>query len=127
MRLLLDTNSVIWWLGALPQLGNAARDAIGDDSNEVYVSAVTACEMSIKTVIGKLSAPGDLEERIVADDFTALPVTIRHGVVMRDLPPHHHDLFDRILIAQALCEGLTVVTADRRFAAYDVPLLDARR
>ncbi len=127
MRLLLDTNAVIWWLAELPLLGDVARDAIGDDANEVYISAVTSCEISIKTVIGKLSVPGDLEETIIADDFTPLPVTVRHGMAVSELPLHHRDPFDRILIAQARCEDLTLVTADRRFGAYDVPVLDARR
>ncbi len=127
MRLLLDTNSAIWWLGRLPRLGPAALQEISSGRNDVFVSAISACEISIKTAIGKLDAPGDVEAQASAAGFTPLPVTLRHGVAMRDLPLHHRDPFDRILIAQARCEGLTVVTADRAFGAYDIPVLDARR
>lgn len=127
MKLLLDTNSVIWWLGRLPRLGPAALQEISSGRNDVFVSAISACEISIKTAIGKLDAPGDVDVQASAAGFTPLPVALRHGAAMRDLPLHHRDLFDRILIAQARCEDLTVVTADRVFGAYDIPVLDARR
>jgi PIN domain nuclease of toxin-antitoxin system len=107
------------------QLGAVAKNAIDDGSNEVYVSAVSACEMSIKSSLGKLRTPSDLEVQISKNSFIALPVTIGHGVAVQQLPLHHRDPFDRILIAQAKCEGLTLVTGDRQFAAYDVPVLKA--
>jgi PIN domain nuclease of toxin-antitoxin system len=125
LRLLLDTNAVIWWLEESDRLGAAARNAIEDGNNQVFVSAVTACEMAIKSSIGKLRTPTDLEQQIVASSFTDLPVTVQHGVAVQALPLHHRDPFDRILIAQAQCEGLTLVSRDRRFSEYDVPVLKA--
>ena len=127
MRLLLDTNALLWWWFAMPHLGPRAREVIAEPANDVLVSAASACEMALKQAIGKLDAPADMEQRLVEDAFLPLPVTVRHGIVIRELPLHHRDPFDRILIAQAQTEGLTLVTADRVFAAYDVPLLDARR
>ncbi|WP_028924937.1 type II toxin-antitoxin system VapC family toxin [Pseudonocardia acaciae] len=126
MRLLLDTNALLWWLFDLPQLGPGTRRAIATPHSEVLVSAVSATEIGIKQAIGKLRAPEDLEHRIASDGFTALPITIRHGLAAGALPPHHKDPFDRLLVAQALCEGLTLVTADLKLDDYDVPVLSAR-
>lgn len=126
MRLLLDTHALLWWLDSPERLTSAATAAIENTRNEVAVSAVNAIEISIKTALGKMTAPGDLEEQIVANAFTELALTVQHGAALRELPLYHRDPFDRMLIAQARCDGLTVITADRRFAAYDVPLLDAR-
>jgi PIN domain nuclease of toxin-antitoxin system len=125
LRLLLDTNVVIWWLEDSDRLGSAARKAIDDGSNEVFVSAVSACEISIKSSLGKLRTPTDLEQQISRNSFMALPITVEHGVAVQELPLHHRDPFDRILIAQARCEGLTVVTGDGQFSGYDVPVLEA--
>lgn len=125
MRLLLDTDAVLWWLADSERLGRAARRAIDDGRNEVYVSAVSACEMAIKSSLGKLRTPPDLEDQITKNYFVPLPITVEHAVAVQELPFHHRDPFDRILIAQARCEGLTLVSGDRRFSAYEVPLLEA--
>jgi PIN domain nuclease of toxin-antitoxin system len=125
MRLLLDTNALLWWLFELPQLGQEARRSIVDPDVDVVVSAVSAVEIGIKQAVGKLRAPDKLEEQVAADGFLALPITMRHGLAAGKLPMHHKDPFDRLLVAQARCEGLTLVTSDRKLAAYDVPLLDA--
>lgn len=125
MRLLLDTHVLIWWLDDSPRLGDHARSAIADGANQIFVSAVSACEMSIKTASGKLRAPADLERQLADNSFEELPFTVRHGVAVRDLPPHHGDPFDRMLVAQAVCEGLTIVTAAPQIPAYDVPVLAA--
>ncbi|MGH3529468.1 MAG: type II toxin-antitoxin system VapC family toxin [Pseudonocardiaceae bacterium] len=124
MRLLLDTNVLIWWLAESPRLSKETRDAITAEP-EVIVSAVSAFEIAVKSAIGKLRVPGDLEVQIVEQAMTELPVTLRHGLAVGQLPMHHRDPFDRLLIAQAQCEGLTIVTADRTFAAYDVPIMAA--
>ncbi|MGH3514137.1 MAG: type II toxin-antitoxin system VapC family toxin [Pseudonocardiaceae bacterium] len=124
MRLLLDTNVLIWWLAESPRLSKETRDAITAEP-EVIVSAVSAFEIAVKSAIGKLRVPGDLEVQIVEQAMTELPVTVRHGLAVGQLPMHHRDPFDRLLIAQAQCEGLTIVTADRTFAAYDVPIMAA--
>jgi PIN domain nuclease of toxin-antitoxin system len=127
VRLLLDTNAVLWWLAEHPKLGSAARRQIEELDTMVYISAVSAAEIGIKKSIGKLRAPDDFEEQIAADGFTALPITLRHCLAVGELPLLHRDPFDRLLVAQARCEGLTLVTADRKLTKYDVPTLDAER
>lgn len=122
MRLLLDTVTIIRWLEASPQLSAKAREAIVE-GHEVYVSAVSAVEIAVKTAIGKLHTPDDFAKRIAEQSMIELPLTVRHGLAMKDLPLHHRDPFDRMLIAQARCEGLTIITSDGAFAAYDVPIL----
>jgi PIN domain nuclease of toxin-antitoxin system len=122
MRLLLDTHALLWWL-ADEGLTNQARDAIADPANLVMVSAASAWEISIKKALGKLSAPGDLERQVDASGFTPLPISVAHGLAAGQLRRHHDDPFDRMLIAQAFAEGLTIVTHDKRFADYNVAML----
>jgi PIN domain nuclease of toxin-antitoxin system len=124
VRLLLDTNALLWWL-ADEGLTAQARDVIADPENLVVVSAVSAWEISIKKALGKLAAPDDLAHQIQAGGFAPLPITIAHGVAAGQLVRHHDDPFDRMLIAQALAEGLTIVTRDKRFNDYGVALLPA--
>lgn len=123
MRLLLDTQPLLWWLFDLPLLRTSAREAIANPDNQVHVSAVSAVEIATKQTIGKLEAPADLEQQVTANWFVPLPITIGHGLAVGDLPLHHHDPFDRLLVAQARCEGLTLVTSDRRLSEYDVQIL----
>jgi PIN domain nuclease of toxin-antitoxin system len=125
VRLLLDTHALLWWLGEMPRLGTGAREAISNPTNDVHVSGVTAGEVEIKRALGKLDAPFDLLEQVEKSAFTELGFTLRHGSAMRELPLHHKDPFDRMLVAQARVEGLTLVTADRAMSAYDVPILPA--
>lgn len=125
MRLLLDTHALLWWLFQLPHLGPRAAAAIEDPASDVYVSALSAGEIEIKRAVGKMDGPDDLNVQIEFNDFTELPFTIRHGVALRELPLHHRDPFDRMLVAQARVEGLTLVTADRAMKAYDVQILPA--
>ncbi|HWG64850.1 MAG TPA: type II toxin-antitoxin system VapC family toxin [Streptosporangiaceae bacterium] len=124
MRLLLDTHALLWWL-ADEQLSAQAREAIADPANLVAVSAVSAWEISIKKALGKLTAPDDLERQIQTGGFTPLHITITHGIAAGQLPRHHEDPFDRMLIAQAFTEGLSIVTSDKRFSDYGVALLPA--
>jgi PIN domain nuclease of toxin-antitoxin system len=124
VRLLLDTNALLWWL-ADEGLTVQARDAIADPENLVVVSAVSAWEVSVKKALGKLAAPDDLEHQVQAGGFIPLPITIAHGVAAGQLARHHDDPFDRMLIAQALAEGLTIVTRDKRFGDYNVNLVPA--
>ena len=125
MLLLLDTHSFLWWLGDDPALGSTARAAIADAENLVFVSAATAWEISVKRAKGKLDAPGDVEEWLRANDFIELPVEIGHAVRAGELPPHHSDPFDRMLVAQAELEGHILVTADAAILRYGVKTLDA--
>jgi PIN domain nuclease of toxin-antitoxin system len=126
MRLLLDTNALLWWLFELPQLGESARRRILAPDSEVFVSAVSGWEIGAKQAVGKLSAPDDLERQLVVNGFAELPVTVKHSLAVGELPLHHRDPFDRLLVAQARCEGLQLVTADRKLSAYDVPIVSAR-
>lgn len=124
MRLLLDTHALLWWL-ADEGLAAQARDAIADPANIVVVSAASAWEISVKKALGKLAAPDDLERQVDIGGFTPLPISIAHGIAAGQLPRHHDDPFDRMLIAQAVEEGLTIVTRDKRFEDYGVALLPA--
>jgi PIN domain nuclease of toxin-antitoxin system len=120
--LLLDTHALLWWL-ADEGLTDQARDAIADPANLVTVSAASAWEISIKKALGKLSAPDDLERQVGNNGFSPLPISIAHGLGAGQLRRHHDDPFDRMLIAQAFAEGLTIVTHDKRFADYGVAML----
>ncbi|MGY1824262.1 type II toxin-antitoxin system VapC family toxin [Geodermatophilus sp. SYSU D00079] len=99
------------------------REAIADPGTAVAVSAASAWEMAIKAALGKLSAPDDLAAELAHHGFEPLPITVEDGLAAGRLPRHHEDPFDRMLIAQAARRRLVVVTADRRFGDYDVPVL----
>jgi PIN domain nuclease of toxin-antitoxin system len=122
VRLLLDTHALLRWL-ADDGLSDQARDAVADPANLVMVSAVSAWEISIKKALGKLAAPDDLERQVDHGGFTPLSITIAHGIAAGELPRHHDDPFDRMLIAQALAEELIIVTHDKRFTDYEVATL----
>jgi PIN domain nuclease of toxin-antitoxin system len=125
VRLLLDTHALLWWLGDDPVLSQAARAAIGRPEADVTVSAASAWEVSIKRALGKLIAPSDLEEQLARHRFSSLPVTVTHALLAGSLPRHHDDPFDRMLVAQARIEGLTLVTRDPRIGSYGVPTIPA--
>lgn len=127
MRLLLDTHTFLWWLGDDPKLGPHARAAIGDDRNAVFVSAASAWEIAVKRRSGKLDAPGDVADWIAQSDFAPLSIDVAHAVAAAELPPHHRDPFDRMLVAQAQLEELTLVARDDVIDAYAVTILDAAR
>lgn len=120
MRLLLDTNVLIRWHAN--QLRPAAVRTVRR-AELVAVSAITAWEIAIKRAVGKLKLEAPVEELLAQNGFLALPVTVRHGDLLRELPRHHPDPFDRLLIVQALEEGLTILTSDRAFEPYRVPVV----
>lgn len=123
MNLLLDTHALIWALTNDPVLSPLARAAIEDGTNPVFVSAVTAWEIVIKKGLGKLTVPDNLEEELEAHAFTPLDITVRHALRVGELPSHHQDPFDRMLIAQAQVEGLVLVTRDAEIQRYEVEVL----
>ena len=123
--LLLDTHAVLWWLDNPELIAMEARDAIADGNNEAFVSSAVGWEIAIKSTLGKLRAPDDFEAAILGAGFRELPITMRHTMGMRDLPDHHHDPFDRIQIAQARADGLTLVTRDTNIRRYNVSTLMA--
>jgi len=124
VRLLLDTHAFLWWINDDPALSRRARAAMGDPANECLLSMASAWEMAIKISLGKLELEGSLErflpEQIATNGFAMLPIDLRHVSRVTRLPFHHRDPFDRLLVAQALVEGLAVVTADATFVKYGV-------
>ena len=131
MNLLLDTQSLIWWREASRKLGPRARRAIETSATTVRVSTASAWEIAIKVRRGtfRLEEPLHiwLPAAIEASGFEILPITIDHAIAIANLPDHHTDPFDRMLIVQAQLENLTIVTSDTSFEDYDVRSLDARR
>lgn len=125
MRLLVDTQVLIWAAIGSPRLGAPARAALEDGSNELSCSVVAPWEIAIKRTIGKLEIDVDLLEWLDAQDISVLPVRAEHVVALAGLPLHHRDPFDRMIVAQARHDGLTLVTADRRLEAYSVAVLRA--
>jgi PIN domain nuclease of toxin-antitoxin system len=122
MRLLLDTHVVLWWAIDDDKLTDDLKTRI-DTEPGVFVSAASLWEISLKQQTGKLAGPPDLPERILAGGLTALVITPAHGIAAGRLPRIHRDPFDRMLVAQAMTEDLTLATRDRRVQQYDVPLL----
>jgi PIN domain nuclease of toxin-antitoxin system len=124
MRLLLDTHAFLWVLGNPKKLSKKLTTSIEDPSTNVFVSAASTWEIAIKTALGKLRA--DLDE-LVAESrslgFKDLPVSVAHTLRVRSLPPHHRDPFDRVLVAQAIEDGLTLVTRDPDICRYQVATL----
>ena len=123
MKLLLDTHILLWWLADDQKLPELAAAAIADGQTFVTVSAATAWEIAIKKAASRLEAPDDLLEVIEGNNFESLSISPAHALAAGALPAHHADPFDRMLIAQARAEDLTVVTVDGRFSLYDVELL----
>ena len=123
-RLLLDTHALIWALADPDELTASARRALVKPSNTVIFSPASIYEINLKISLGKLQAPAvDLLQSIEASGFTELPIRASHAALAGNLPFHHRDPFDRLLIAQAQLEGLTVVTRDIHFERYGLPLI----
>lgn len=130
-RFLLDTHVFLWWCANDSQLSANARSLIAASDAVVYVSVVTAWEIVLKHSIGKMRWPFSreaeenqrVEEIVESCGFTKLPLQFQHAEQILNLPRHHGDPFDHMLIAQAQVEGLTLVSNDRAFRAYDVPVL----
>ena len=122
MNLLLDTHALLWWLAGAP-LEARASARIADPGTLVAVSAVSMWEIAIKAAAGKLRVEGSMTEHVSAAGFEPLAVSWAHGERAGGLPGHHRDPFDRMLVAQAQLEGLTLVTRDPTFAAYEVEVL----
>lgn len=130
MRLLLDTHVWLWWQMAPARLGERVREAIADTTNDVLLSTVSSWEMAIKIAVGKLQLPKPIHEMLptalLDDQMQSLPLQHHHCFELTNLPMHHRDPFDRMLIAQARTERLVLVTADSQLGAYDVELMMAR-
>ena len=125
MILLLDAHALLWWLADDPTLDEAARRSIADPMHDVLVSAATIWEIGVKRALGKVEAPDALREAVEETGFGGLPITLADAEMAAELQAHHRDPFDRMLVAQARRLGAVVVTRDRAFEAYGVPLLTA--
>ena len=127
MRCLLDTNVFAWSLGVKSRLNAAATEVLTSSATLIYLSPVSSWEIAIKHALGKIvlpTAPTDFVPRAMRDlGIITLDVTHAHALAAGQLPPHHRDPFDRMLIAQARAEGMVLLTADQFFKAYDVEIL----
>ena len=127
MTLLLDTHTLLWFFTNDSSLSTRARGAIEDSGNVARVSAVSLWEVAIKCALGKLKLPAPCADvfphQLETNGFDLLPITPAHCAALLTLPFHHRDPFDRLLLAQAMAEGLTLVTDDGQFGPYGVPLL----
>ena len=124
-RLLLDTHVLLWSLAEPLKLRDRARDAIENADNDVFVSAITAWEITVKRAKGRMIAPDNLSEIVEEKGFTHLPLTLHHAEQAGCLPMHHRDPFDRFLVAQAQVEGLVLVTRDARIPLYGIRTMAA--
>lgn len=126
-KLLLDTHTFLWWAADAPELSATAREAISDAGNECFLSTASCWEMAIKSSLGKLRLTKPVErfvhDLVTENGFRLLTIDLRHAAKVESLPFHHRDPFDRLLIAQAITEKFTLVSADNMLSSYDVQLL----
>lgn len=127
MRVLLDTHAFLWWVRDDGRLSGRARDALSDAGNELLFSVVSGWEIAIKAQLGKLRASRDigayLSEQLSINSMQVLPIYLSHTVRVADLPNHHRDPFDRLLVAQALVEDLPLVSVDPEISRYPVEVI----
>lgn len=124
-HILLDTHILLWWLGDKPKLSNKARQLLADPQNLLFVSAASLWEIRIKQSLGKLEIPPDFDQVLRSQGWEELSISIAHTSALLKVPLLHQDPFDRILIAQALCEGLALLSADTGVISYGHPVLPA--
>lgn len=127
MRLLLDTQAFLWWITDDERLSPRARRLIADRRHDVFFSAASAWEISVKMALGRLMLPDPperfLPRQIEINGFLPWPARVDHAVRVYALPPHHRDPFDRMLVAQALVDGLHIVTANPQIGRYRAPVV----
>ena len=125
MNLLLDTHVLLWWLDDNPTLSKKAKAAIADGKNLVFISTSVIWEIRIKQALGKIKVPDDFRKVLDEQPFEMLNISAEHAHAIGELPPHHRDPFDRMLVAQAKVEGLTIITRDKNIKKYKVPFIEA--
>jgi PIN domain nuclease of toxin-antitoxin system len=123
---MVDATALLWWLSGDKKLGATARAVIAEPENEVSVSAASVWEISVKRASGKPKASFGIASAIQQNYFVELPIEVAHAVTAGELPRHHKGPFDRMLVAQAQLEHLTLVADDTELAKYEVERLDAR-
>lgn len=125
MNLLLDSHIVLWWLSDDERLTHKARRLV-ERADEVFVSAATTWELAVKASLGKLRMPEGFLEVVEAQGFSHLPITPVHAMAVQNLPWHHRDPFDRILLAQAIVEGLRLLSVDEALTSYGTFVIGLR-
>jgi PIN domain nuclease of toxin-antitoxin system len=125
LRLLLDTHVLIWAISDPGRLSTSAQGAIASRENEVFVSVISPWEIAIKKSRHRIEDFAALDPVLKDSEFELLPVLLRHTKAIESMPHHHRDPFDRMLVAQAVVDGMTIVTADRKLTEYQVALLPA--
>jgi PIN domain nuclease of toxin-antitoxin system len=120
--MLLDTHAALWWLADDERLGPNAIEYLTDGANEVLLSAAVVWEVAIERALGKLDVPDDFAPTLLGAGAVGLPVTLQHASAVAELPAHHRDPFDRMLIAQARLENAVLVSHDQALSAYGVPM-----
>jgi PIN domain nuclease of toxin-antitoxin system len=123
LRLLLDTHAAIWSLTGDERLGRAAKRRLADSTDDVLLSAAVVWEVAIKRSLRKLKTPPDFGPTLLGAGARALPITVEHAAAVEQLPWHHRDPFDRMLVAQAMVENAAIVSADERLSAYGVEMV----
>ena len=127
MKVLIDSHAIVWWMTGDSRLSDTAHQLLSSSVNERMLSLASLWELSLKVSTGQLLGIGstirDLREAADAQSISILPINYEHILRVEQLPAHHGDPFDRLLIAQALTEGLTILTADRKFRSYQAPVL----
>lgn len=123
MRLLVDTHALLWWREDSPQLSQRARREIADSNNEICVSVATLWEIILKRSAGKLNFPDDLQQILQEESFALIPIGLQHLRTIERLPFLHKDPFDRMLVAQAIAEGMPLITNDRALTRYGAAVL----
>ena len=121
---ILDTHTLLWWVGDSPRLSGPARAAIASAEGPIFISIVSVWELAVKVRLGRLTVEGPLdtfvEDQLMRNGFSLMPVRVAHAARLCDLPLHHRDPFDRMLICQAQVEDATLISCDRAFGNYDV-------
>jgi PIN domain nuclease of toxin-antitoxin system len=127
MRLLLDTSAFLWWITDSDRLSVRCRALIGDTGHEVFFSAASSWELVIKAGLGRVTLPKDpdhfIADQVVLNAFQVLPIHLRHTLRVARLPSLHHDPFDRLLVAQAQVESLTLLSPDALLARYPISVI----
>jgi PIN domain nuclease of toxin-antitoxin system len=123
LKLLLDTHAALWWLGDHERVGAIATAHLMDSTNQVFLSATVVWEVAIKRSLGKLEAPDDLAATLIGAGALPLPISLEHADAVRQLPWHHRDPFDRLLVAQATIERAAVVSSDPALDRYDIAVV----
>lgn len=130
MKILLDTQCWLWWIATPEKLSRNVRRRIADKRNTIYLSAASSWEIAIKYSMGKLPLPEPpwqfVPKRLARDAITALPIEIMHALHVADLPQHHKDPFDRLLISQSIQEGIPIMTVDEQFEPYEAQIIWVR-